>query len=85
MLGDLGLNGIVVRPALLYGCGGSLLAPLFAAAAEAGKWSSAASAAETDNDGIVRWTGRAGGRYTVIHMDDLADLYLRVGERAAHL
>jgi nucleoside-diphosphate-sugar epimerase len=80
VLEDTVLNGIVVRPALLYGRSGSLLAPLFDAAMEAGKWNAAAG---NKNDGIVRWTGRAGGRYAAIHTDDLADLYLRVCERAA--
>lgn len=73
-----------MRPALLYGRGGSLLAPLFDAAMEADKWSTA-STAGTDNDGIVRWTRRAGGRYADIHTDVLADLYLLVCERAAQV
>ncbi|TFY81028.1 hypothetical protein EWM64_g2981 [Hericium alpestre] len=60
------VNGIVVRPALLYGGSASLLAPLYKAASE----------------GRVRWFGRPGGRYAVIHFDDLADLYVRVAEKA---
>jgi nucleoside-diphosphate-sugar epimerase len=60
------LNGIVVRPAVLYGRSGSILAPLFADAAK----------------GKVRWPGRPGGRMALIHTDDLADLYVRVAERA---
>ncbi|KAI3620917.1 nad dependent epimerase dehydratase family protein [Moniliophthora roreri] len=63
---DQGVNGIVVRPALLYGRSGSLLAPLFQSASE----------------GKIVWPGTPGGRYALIHMDDLADLYLRAAERA---
>ncbi|KAF7979282.1 hypothetical protein HWV62_42980 [Athelia sp. TMB] len=64
------VNGIVVRPALLYGRTGSLLSPLFAAARAAG-------------DGEFTWAGRQGGRYAVVHTDDLAALYLLVTERAS--
>ncbi|KAF8190197.1 NAD(P)-binding protein [Mycena galopus ATCC 62051] len=60
------LNGIVVRPALLYGRSASLLANLFNGAAE----------------GKVVWPGTPGGRYAVIHADDLADLFVRVAEKA---
>ncbi|KAF4588378.1 hypothetical protein EYR38_010346 [Pleurotus pulmonarius] len=61
------LNGIVIRPALLYGRGGSLLAPLFQKAAEEGK---------------VAWYGTPGGRFALVHADDLADLYVRAAEKA---
>jgi len=64
---DPNLNGIVIRPALLYGRSGSILAPLFKSAAE----------------GKVAWYGAPGGRYTLIHADDLADLYVRASEKAA--
>ncbi|KAE9398728.1 NAD(P)-binding protein [Gymnopus androsaceus JB14] len=60
------LNGIVIRPALLYGRGGSLLAPLFKGASE----------------GRVAWPGTPGGRYALIHTDDLADMYVRACEKA---
>ncbi|KAJ7206324.1 hypothetical protein GGX14DRAFT_457580 [Mycena pura] len=60
------VNGIVVRPGLLYGRSGSILAPLFHGAAQ----------------GRVAWPGTPGGRYAVIHTDDLADLYLHVAEKA---
>ena len=60
------LNGIVVRPALLYGRSGSLLAPLFKSAYE----------------GNVAWYGRPGGRYAMIHQDDLADLILKAAEKS---
>jgi len=60
------LNGIVVRPALLYGYSASILAPLFQGAKE----------------GKVVWPGTPGGRYAVVHADDLADLFVRVAEKA---
>jgi nucleoside-diphosphate-sugar epimerase len=59
------LNGIVIRPALLYGKSGSILAPLMKSARE----------------GKVKWYGTPGGRYSLIHCDDLADLFLRAAER----
>lgn len=60
------LNGIVVRPALLYGKKGSLTEALFASA-KAGK---------------AIWPGTPGGKISLIHCDDLADLYVRLAERA---
>jgi nucleoside-diphosphate-sugar epimerase len=63
---DAHLNGIVVRPALIYGRSGSLFAPLLQAASE----------------GKVAWYGTPGGRYALIHPDDLADLYVRASEKA---
>ncbi|KDQ51278.1 hypothetical protein JAAARDRAFT_62670 [Jaapia argillacea MUCL 33604] len=63
------LNTVVIRPALLYGRSGSLLAPLFKSASE----------------GKVAWYGTPGGRYALIHCDDLADLYLRVAEKGQTL
>ncbi|KAJ7696316.1 hypothetical protein B0H17DRAFT_1007874 [Mycena rosella] len=60
------VNGIVIRPALLYGHSASLLAELFKSASE----------------GHVAWPGTPGGRYAMIHVDDLADLYLRLAEKA---
>jgi len=61
------LNGIVLRPALLYGRSGSLFEPLFKSASE----------------GKVAWYGIPGGRYALIHADDMADLYVRASEKAA--
>ena len=63
---DANLNGIVIRPALLYGRSASLLAPLFKSASE----------------GKVAWYGTPGGRYALIHTDDLSDLYVRASEKA---
>ncbi|TFK36299.1 hypothetical protein BDQ12DRAFT_699761 [Crucibulum laeve] len=64
---DKNLNGIVIRPALLYGKSGSLLAPLF----------------ESASKGVVAWPGTPGGRYALIHTDDLADLFVKAAEKAA--
>ncbi|KAJ6523471.1 hypothetical protein DFH09DRAFT_1420489 [Mycena vulgaris] len=59
------VNGIVIRPGLLYGRSASILGMLFKAA----------------SDGAVIWPRTPGGRYAAIHADDLADLYLRAAER----
>ena len=61
------LNGIVIRPSLLYGRSGSLLAPLFKSAYE----------------GEVAWFGTPGGRLALVHCDDLAEAYLLAAEKAA--
>ncbi|KAF7796082.1 hypothetical protein EIP86_007253 [Pleurotus ostreatoroseus] len=60
------LAGIVIRPALVYGRGASLFAPLFKGASE----------------GAVRWFGSSEDRYALIHCDDLAELYVLAAERA---
>ncbi|KAF9222923.1 NAD(P)-binding protein [Gyrodon lividus] len=67
ILKDERVNGIVIRPALLYGKSASLFDPLFEAAATGGK---------------VAWYGKPGGRFSLIHPDDLADLYVRTAEKA---
>lgn len=67
VINDKFLCGIVIRPALLYGRSGSLLAPFFKSASEGQVW----------------YPGTPGGRFALIHADDLADLYLRVVEKAA--
>lgn len=63
------VRGIVIRPGLLYGRGGSLFAPLFASAEK----------------GNIVWPGAPGGQYATVHADDLADLYVRVVGHAAAL
>ncbi|EKM52493.1 uncharacterized protein PHACADRAFT_164427 [Phanerochaete carnosa HHB-10118-sp] len=60
------LNGIVIRPALLYGRSGSLLVPLFKGAAE----------------GTVMWFGTPEDRYALIRVDDLAELFRLAAEKA---
>jgi len=62
------LNGIVVRPAMVYGKGGSLLEDVFKRAKEEDRAS---------------WFGTPGGKLAVIHVDDLSDLYVRMAEGAA--
>ncbi|KAL5525327.1 hypothetical protein ACEPAF_9197 [Sanghuangporus sanghuang] len=63
------VNGIVLRPSLLYGRSGSIIAMLFGAAAAAAE------------KGVkLEWAGRPGGRWSLIHVDDLADLFVRVAE-----
>jgi nucleoside-diphosphate-sugar epimerase len=66
VINDPTLNGIVIRPALLYGRSGSIFAPLLKSASE----------------GRVAWYGIPGGRYALIHSDDVADLFLRAAEKA---
>ena len=63
------MNGVVIRPSLLYGRSASMFDPLFKQA----------------YDGEIAWYGTPGGRYALIHQDDLADLYVRVAERASIL
>jgi len=63
---DPNLNGVVIRPVLLYGRSGSLFEPLL----------------NSTSEGNVAWYGTPGGRYALIHMDDLADLYVRASEKA---
>lgn len=60
------VHGIVIRPALLYGKSMSLLEGMFKAAIA----------------GNLEWIGAPGGRYALVHGDDLADLYVRVAEAA---
>jgi nucleoside-diphosphate-sugar epimerase len=61
------LNGLVIRPSIVYGRDGSLFATLFKSASE----------------GRVMWPGKPGGRYSLVHTDDLADLYVRAAEKSA--
>ncbi|KAF8810810.1 NAD(P)-binding protein [Phlegmacium glaucopus] len=66
VINDKILNGFVIRPGLLYGRSGSLLAPFFKDASEGNVW----------------YPGTPGGRFAFIHTDDLADLYVRASEKA---
>ena len=67
VINDVNLNGIVIRPSCVIGRSGSLFAPFFQSASEGKVW----------------YFGQPGGRFAVIHTDDLADLYLRAVEKAA--
>ncbi|HEX6468291.1 MAG TPA: NAD-dependent epimerase/dehydratase family protein [Streptosporangiaceae bacterium] len=62
-------GGRVIRPGMVYGHGGGLVHDLLAA-----------KAAER---GTGVYIGRPGVRWPVVHLDDLADLYLLVAEKAA--
>ncbi|EIW57512.1 NAD-P-binding protein [Trametes versicolor FP-101664 SS1] len=62
------VNGLVIRPSLLYGRSGSLFARFFERAAR---------------EGVVAWPGTPGGRLATIHTDDLAKLYVLATEKAA--
>ena len=59
------VDGIVIRSGFVYGRGGSVLSAIFQAA-QPGK--------------ELTWPGTKGGRYCMIHIDDLADLFVKVGE-----
>jgi nucleoside-diphosphate-sugar epimerase len=63
------LKGIIIRPSMLYGRSASIFGMLFKQA----------------HDGEIAWYGRPGGRYATIHQDDLADLFVKVVERASIL
>ena len=67
VLKDDRVNGIVIRPSLLYGKSASLLDSVF-------------EAAETGRQ--IAWYGKPGGRFSLIHTDDLADAYVRAVEKA---
>ena len=60
------VNGIVIRPAMVYGRSGSLLNFLFKPAYE----------------GTVKWYGAPGQRVSFVHQDDVAELYRLVAEQA---
>ncbi|KAK7203625.1 NAD-P-binding protein [Myxozyma melibiosi] len=66
--GGAAINPIVVRPSLLYGRSGSVLAALFDQAYKGGH---------------ITWPGVPGvSRYNTIHQDDLARLILIIAEKA---
>nr|GAT46824.1 predicted protein [Mycena chlorophos] len=62
------INGIVIRPSLVYGRAGSNFAGFFKSVVK---------------EGQVVWPGRPGGRYALIHMDDAAAAYVKAAERSA--
>jgi len=61
------VNGIVIRPSMVYGRSGSIFAMMFKRA----------------HDGKLIWPGKPGGRLAIVHQDDLADIYLRAAEKGA--
>lgn len=66
--GEEGFTTAVVRPGLVYGGAGSLLAPLFRSARE---------------DGVVGYPGEGGQHWSLVHRGDLARLYRRILEEEA--
>lgn len=54
------IDGIVIRPGLVYGRSGSVPGMLFSQAA---------------NEKKIEWPGKPGGRYATVHVDDLGELY----------
>ena len=67
ILKDQILNGIVIRPAFVYGRSASHFGALFKAASE----------------DRLSYPGTPGARVSGLHTDDLADLYVRATEKAA--
>ena len=68
VVGSTLVNGIVIRPVWVIGRSGSHLGNILFPSAHAGE---------------VVGLGTPGGRYSVIHQDDLADAYLRAAERGS--
>ncbi|CUM56144.1 unnamed protein product [Debaryomyces tyrocola] len=60
------IDGIVIRPGLVYGRSGSVPGMLFNQAASEKK---------------IEWPGSPGGRYATVHVDDLGELYLLAVEK----
>jgi nucleoside-diphosphate-sugar epimerase len=63
-----GARGVIIRPGCVYGGAGSLTAAWFASATDEG-------AARMVGDGACRWA--------MVHLEDLADLYVRAAESPA--
>ena len=66
IINDQTLNGIVIRPAFVYGRSASLFGSFFKSASE----------------GHISFPGTPGGRVSTVHTDDLAELYVKAAERA---
>jgi nucleoside-diphosphate-sugar epimerase len=62
-----GVRSVVIRPAIVYGRGGGILAGFGESARK---------------DGAARYVGTGENRWPLVHVDDLADLYLLALERA---
>lgn len=63
-----GVRSIVIRPAVVYGRGGSIPAMLIKSAKERG---------------VVTYVGDGENHWPAVHVEDLADLYVRALEKAA--
>jgi nucleoside-diphosphate-sugar epimerase len=64
---DDGVCGIVIRPAMVFGRGGGMVGRLLQSARA---------------EGVVRIVGDGENHWSFVHIDDLADLYLRCAEKA---
>ncbi len=62
-----GVRSIVIRPAMVYGRGGGVVAMMVKSARE---------------NGLARYVGRGENHWTMVHVDDLADLYVLALEKA---
>lgn len=62
-----GIRSIVIRPTVVYGRGGGLIASFYATA---------------QKDGYARYVGKGENHVSLIHIDDLANLYLLAAENA---
>jgi len=67
ILASTAFDAVVIRPSLLYGRSASILAMLFGRAQPGQE---------------IKWFGTKGGRWSLIHVDDLANMYLRIAEAA---
>ncbi|MDB4951708.1 MAG: NAD-dependent epimerase/dehydratase [Gemmatimonadetes bacterium] len=63
-----GVRGMVIRPSLVYGRGGGAVVTSQVQAAR--------------RDGVARYVGDGANRWSTVHVDDLADLYLLALGRA---
>jgi nucleoside-diphosphate-sugar epimerase len=66
------VNGIVIRPGMLYGKSGSFISTFVLDAALA-----------ADKGQTFEAVGNQDSRLTTVHADDLAHLYVRVAERVS--
>ncbi|TFY69635.1 hypothetical protein EVJ58_g303 [Rhodofomes roseus] len=62
------LNGIAIRPAIMYGKSASFFAVMFQAARPGG---------------TIEWYGSPGVRYSLVHQDDVGEMYRLAAEKSA--
>jgi len=67
VINDKTLNGFVIRPGLMYGSAGPLLARFFQEASKGQVW----------------YPGTPGGRLALLHTDDLGDIYVKAVEKSS--